>query len=311
MPPDAIRTACEDALRTACGTLALRMLGDSKIGYIIDSLSRFLFGKGMIIAKSQKDLDKMRAAGELIAEVREDLRVMVKPGVSTMDLNKAADKMIRDAGAIPAFLGYHGFPFSICASVNEEIVHGFSKATPLNEGDIVSLDMAATLNGFVGDTAITVPVGEVSDEIKQLIKVTEECLALGIGECYVNKRVGDISWAIQQHADKHGYGIVRDYTGHGIGRTMHESPQIANYGRAGTKEKIRAGFCFAIEPMLNLGTQETKTLADKWTVVTLDGKPSAHFEHTVAVTHEGPEILTLTKEQKLKINSKKAETVSA
>ncbi|MBA2333574.1 MAG: type I methionyl aminopeptidase [Pyrinomonadaceae bacterium] len=265
----------------------------------------------MIIAKSQKDMDKMRAAGELIAEVREALRVMVQPGVSTMDLNRAADKMIRDGGAVPSFIGYHGFPFSICASVNEAIVHGFSKETPLNEGDIVSLDMAATLNGFVGDTAITVPVGEIGDEIKQLIKVTDECLVLGIEQCYVNRRVGDISWAIQQHADKHGYGIVRDYTGHGIGRSMHESPQIPNYGRAGTKEKIRAGFCFAIEPMLNLGTKETKTLADKWTVVTLDGKPSAHSEHTVAVTQDGPEILTLTKEQKSTLKIEKAETVSA
>jgi len=287
------------------------MLSDSKIGGLISSFCNFLLGKRMIIAKSQKDLDKMRAAGELIAEVREALRILVQPGVSTMDLNHAADKMIRDAGAVPSFIGYHGFPYSICASVNEEIVHGFSKETPLKEGDIVSLDMAATLNGFVGDTAITVPVGEISDEIKQLIKVTDECLALGIEQCYVNKRIGDISWAIQQHAEKYDYGIVRDYTGHGIGRSMHESPQIPNYGRAGTKEKIRAGFCFAIEPMLNLGTQETKTLADKWTVVTLDGKPSAHSEHTVAVTQEGPEILTLTKEQKSHLKIEKTETVSA
>ena len=265
----------------------------------------------MIIAKSQKDLDKMRTVGELIADVREALRPMVKPGVSTMDLNRAADKMIRDAGAIPTFIGYHGFPYAICASVNEEIVHGFSKEDPLKTGDIVSLDMAATFDGFVGDTAMTVPVGEISDELKQLIRVTEECLALGIEQCYVNKRVGDIGWAIQQHAEKFGYGIVRDYTGHGIGRAMHESPQIANYGRQGTKEKIRAGYCFAIEPMLNLGTQETRTLADKWTVVTLDGKPSAHAEHTLAITVDGPEILTLTKEQKQALKAGKAETVSA
>lgn len=265
----------------------------------------------MIIAKSQKDLDKMRAVGELIAEVRETLRTMVKPGISTMDLNRAADKMIRDAGAIPTFIGYHGFPYAICASVNDEIVHGFSKETPLKEGDIASLDMAATLNGFVGDTAATVPVGKISDELVQLIRVTEECLALGIEQCYVNNRVGDIGWAIQQHAEKFGYGIVRDYTGHGIGRAMHESPQIPNYGRQGTKERIRAGYCFAIEPMLNLGTQETRTLADKWTVVTLDGKPSAHAEHTLAVTADGPEILTLTKEQKRALKAGKAETVSA
>src|SRR5437868_3972493 len=252
----------------------------------------------MIIAKTAKDLDKMRDVGELIAGVRESLRVMVRPGISTIELNNAADKMIRDAGAIPTFIGYHGFPFAICASVNDEIVHGFSKKTPLVEGDIVSLDMAATYQGFVGDTAMTVPVGNIPDELKQLIRVTEECLELGIQASLPNNRVGDISWAIQQHADEYGYGIVRDYTGHGIGRSMHEAPQIANYGRAGTKEKIRVGFCFAIEPMLNLGTRETKTLSDKWTVVTQDGKPSAHAEHTLAVTADGPEVLTLTKEQK-------------
>jgi methionyl aminopeptidase len=265
----------------------------------------------MIIAKSQKDMDKMRAVGELIAEVREALRSMVKPGISTMDLNRAADKMIRDAGAIPTFIGYHGFPYAICASVNDEIVHGFSKETPLKEGDIASLDMAATLNGFVGDTATTIPVGKISEELQQLIRVTDECLALGIEQCYVSKHVGDIGWAVQQHAEKYGYGIVRDYTGHGIGRAMHESPQIPNYGRQGTKEKIRAGYCFAIEPMLNLGTEKTKTLADKWTVVTLDGKASAHAEHTLAVTLDGPEILTLTKDQKRALKADKAETVAA
>lgn len=270
-----------------------------------------LFGKRMIIAKSAKDLDKMRDVGELIADVREVLRGMVEPGISTMDLNNACEKMIRDAGAYPTFIGYHGFPYAICASVNDEIVHGFSKTTPLKSGDIVSLDMAATFNGFVGDTAMTVPVGEITDELKQLIRVTEECLDLGIAACWPNRRVGDISWAIQEHAQKHGYGIVRDYTGHGIGREMHESPQIANHGRAGTKEKIRVGFCFAIEPMLNLGTAETLTLSDKWTVVTKDGKPSAHAEHTLAVTADGPEILTLTKEQKKALNGRVAETASA
>jgi methionyl aminopeptidase len=252
----------------------------------------------MIYAKSEKDLEKMRAVGELIAGVRETLRGMVAPGISTMELNNAADKMIRDAGAIPTFIGYHGFPYAICASVNHEIVHGFSKADPLKEGDICSLDMAATYQGFVGDTAITVPVGEISDELKQLIRVTEECLELGIEQCLPGNRVGDIGWAIQQHADKYGYGIVRDYTGHGIGRQMHEAPQIPNYGRQGTRDKIRAGYCFAIEPMLNMGSHETRTLSDGWTVVTRDGQPSAHFEHTLAVTATGPEILTLTREQK-------------
>ena len=265
----------------------------------------------MIIAKSAKDLDKMRAVGELIADVREVLRSMVEPGISTMELNNAAEKMIRDAGAIPTFIGYHGFPYAICASVNEEIVHGFSKPTPMNEGDICSLDMAATYQGFVGDTAMTVPVGKISDELKQLIRVTEECLEFGIQASRVNNRIGDIGWAVQQHAEKYGYGIVRDYTGHGIGRQMHESPQIPNYGRSGTKERIRAGYCFAIEPMLNLGTEATRTLSDKWTVVTLDGKPSAHAEHTLAVTADGPEILTLTKEQKRRREASQIETASA
>ena len=253
----------------------------------------------------------MREVGELIAGVRETLREMVEPGISTLELNAAADKMIREAGAIPTFIGYHGFPYAICASVNEEIVHGFSKKTPLKEGDIVSLDMAATYHGFVGDTAITVPVGEISDDLKQLIRVTEECLELGIEQCWPNNRVGDIGWAVQQHAEKYGYGIVRDYTGHGIGRAMHEAPQIANYGRQGTREKIRTGYCFAIEPMLNLGTHETRTLSDKWTVITLDGKPSAHAEHTLAVTLDGPEILTLTKEQKAERRKGKLEKAAA
>ena len=279
------------------------MATGARFGQVFSKTSEILFGKRMIIAKSQKDLDKMRAVGELIADVREALREKVAPGVTTLELNAVAEKMMRDAGSIPTFIGYKPrgmvpFPFAICASPNDAIVHGFSTDKPLVEGDIVSLDMACTLDGFVGDTAMTVPVGKISDEAAQLIRVTEECLALGIEQCWPNKRVGDIGWAIQQHAEKHGYGIVRDYTGHGIGRSMHEAPQIPNYGRAGTKERIRAGYCFAIEPMLNVGTHETLTLDDKWTVVTKDGKPSAHAEHTIAVTPDGPEILTLTKEQK-------------
>lgn len=284
----------------------------SRASGLASSLSALLFGKRMIIAKSQNDLDKMRAVGELVAGVRETVRSMVAPGVTTLELNAVAEKMMRDAGAIPTFVGYkpHGmtpFPFAICASVNEQIVHGFSTDIPLKDGDIVSIDMAATYQGFVGDTAITVPVGKVDDEVAQLLKVTEECLGLAIEQCRPNNRVGDIGWAVQSHAEKFGYGIVRDYTGHGIGRSMHEAPQIPNYGRQGTREKIRAGYCFALEPMLNLGTHQTKTLSDQWTVVTADGKPSAHFEHTVAVTADGPEIMTLSKEQKLALKAKNAE----
>jgi methionyl aminopeptidase len=292
------------------------MVRGSIIGGLVSKSTDVLFGKRMIIAKSQKDLDKMRAVGELIAEVRETLRGRVAPGVTTLELNTIAEKMMRDAGSIPTFIGYKPrgmvpFPYAICASANDAIVHGFSNETPLQEGDIISLDLACTLNGFVGDTAITVPVGEISDEAAQLIRVTEECLALGIAECWPNKRVGDIGWAIQQHAEKHGYGIVKDYTGHGIGRSMHEAPQIPNYGRQGTREKIRAGYCFAIEPMLNMGTPETRTLEDKWTVVTADGSLSAHAEHTIAVTESGPEILTLTKDQKRSIGGPKSETAAA
>lgn len=289
---------------------------DSKIKGIFSKLSHVLLGKRMIIAKSRKDLDKMREVGELIAEVREALRRMIEPGITTLELNAVAEKMMRQAGAIPTFIGYkpHGmvpFPFAICASVNEQIVHGFSNNTPLKKGDIISLDMAATYNGFVGDTAFTAPVGEITDDLKQLLQVTEECLHLGIAQCHPNKKVGDIGHAVQSHAEKFGYGIVRDYTGHGIGRNMHEAPQIPNYGRAGTRERIRAGYCFAIEPMINMGTQETKTLSDKWTVVTKDGKPSAHFEHTIAVLEDGPEILTLTKEQKAQLKEGKSERVAA
>jgi methionyl aminopeptidase len=287
------------------------MAGSSKITGFLSKLSRLMLGKRMIIAKSNKDLDKMRAVGELIAGVREALRGMVAPGISTMELNNAADKMIRDAGAVPTFIGYHGFPHAICASPNDRIVHGFADDTPLKEGDIISLDMAATYQGFVGDTAMTVPVGEITDELAQLIRVTHECLMLGIEQCHPGKSVGDIGAAVQQHAEKYGYGIVKDYTGHGIGRRMHEAPQIPNYGRAGTREKIRAGYCFAIEPMLNLGTEDTRTLEDGWTVVTRDGKPSAHAEHTLAVTPHGPEILTLTKEQKAGLREIKNETASA
>jgi len=292
------------------------MAGGSILSEILSRTTEALLGTRMIIAKSQKDLEKMRAVGELIAEVREALRAKVAPGVTTLELNAVAEKMMRDAGSIPTFIGYTPrgmvpFPFAICASPNEAIVHGFSTDKPLEDGDIISLDLACTLHGFVGDTAMTVPVGTISDEAAQLIRVTEECLALGIEQCRPNKRVGDIGWAIQQHAEKFGYGIVRDYTGHGIGRSMHEAPQIPNHGRQGTREKIRTGYCFAIEPMLNLGSPETRTLEDKWTVVTADGNLSAHAEHTIAVTVDGPEILTLTREQKRRLTESKSETAAA
>lgn len=248
----------------------------------------------------------MRAAGELIAEVREEIRRMIQPGVSTLELDRVTEKMIRDGGATPAFLGYRlgdlEFPASICASINHEVVHGIPTAERiLQEGDIFSVDMAAYLNGFAGDTAMTVAVGKVDDDKAQLIRVTEECLALAIEACRLGKNVGDIGFAVQTHAAKYNYGIVKGFCGHGIGRRMHEDPQIANYGKPGTKEKIRIGYVFAVEPMINMGTEETVILEDGWTVVTADGKPSAHCEHTVAVTENGPEILTLTKAQKVNL----------
>ncbi len=246
----------------------------------------------MIIGKSQKEIEKMRAAGRLVGQVLQALRRMVRPGVTTLGVDAAADKMIRDAGAYPTFKGYNGFPFSICASVNEQIVHGFPSSYELQEGDIFSIDIGATLDGFVGDTATTIPVGTASEDRLKLIRVTEECLELAIEQCRAGKHLGDIGWAVQSHAEEHGYSVVRDYVGHGIGRRMHEDPQIPNYGKPGKGPKIKKGYVFAVEPMVNMGSYYTKTLKDGWTVVTVDGLPSAHAEHTIAITEDGPEVLT-------------------
>jgi methionyl aminopeptidase len=250
----------------------------------------------MIIGKSKRELEKMRAAGQLVGQVLSHLRTLVAPGVTTMEVDRAAEKMILDAGALPTFKGYNGFPYSICASVNEQIVHGFPSNYRLQEGDIFSIDVGVTLEGFVGDTATTVPVGKVSEDRLKLIRITEECLERAIEQCRPGKHLGDIGWAVQEHAEANGYSIVRDYVGHGIGRRMHEDPQIPNYGRPGLGQKIKAGYVFAVEPMVNLGTHHTKVLAVGWTVVSMDGQPSAHVEHTIAITEEGPEVLTLVRE---------------
>jgi methionyl aminopeptidase len=250
----------------------------------------------MIIGKSRKEIDKMRAAGQLVGSVLRELRKMAQPGVTTLEINDAADKMIRDAGAYPTFKGYNGFPYSICASINEQVVHGFPSKYELKEGDILSIDAGATLEGFVGDTATTVAIGIVGEDLLKLIRVAEESLQLAIDKCRAGNHLGDIGYVVQQHAESHGYSVVRDYVGHGIGRRMHEDPQIPNYGKPGKGPKIRTGYVFAVEPMINIGSHHTKTLKDGWTVVTLDGKPSAHVEHTIAVTEEGPEVLTLVKE---------------
>lgn len=250
----------------------------------------------MIIGKSQKEIEKMRAAGQLVGRVLRELRRMVGPGVTTLEINDAADRMIRDAGAYPTFKGYNGFPYSICASVNEQVVHGFPSKYELQEGDIFSIDVGATLNGFVGDTAATIAVGRISDDLLKLIRVTEECLQLAIDKCRIGNHVGDIGYVVQQHAEAQGYSVVREFVGHGIGRKMHEDPQIPNYGKPGKGPKIKKGYVFAVEPMINLGSQHTKILKDGWTVVTVDGRPSAHVEHTIAITEAGPEVLTLVKE---------------
>jgi methionyl aminopeptidase len=246
----------------------------------------------MIIGKSRKEIEKMRAAGKLVGQVLQHLIAMVEPGITTIEVDRAAEQMIRDAGALPTFKGYHGFPYSICASVNDEVVHGFPSEYKLKDGDIFSIDCGVTLEAFVGDTATTVPVGNVAPEWLRLIQITDECLERAIEQCRPGKHLGDIGWAVQEHAETHGYSVVRDYVGHGIGRRMHEDPQIPNYGKPGQGTKIRAGYVFAVEPMINLGTHFTKVKPDGWTVVTLDGQPSAHVEHTIAITEEGPEVLT-------------------
>ncbi len=251
----------------------------------------------MIIGKSQKEIDKMRASGQLVGSVLKELRAMVEPGMTTMEVNNAAEKMIRDGGAYPTFKGYNGFPYSICASVNEQVVHGFPSDYQLKEGDIFSIDVGVTLDGFVGDTAATIPVGTATEDRLKLIRVTEECLQLAIEQCRVGNHLGDIGWAVQSHAEAHGYSVVRDYVGHGIGRRMHEDPQIPNYGKPAKGAKIKRGYVFAVEPMINMGQHHTKTLKDGWTVVTLDAQPSAHAEHTIAITEEGPEVLTLVRSE--------------
>ncbi len=246
----------------------------------------------MIIGKSKREIEKMRAAGQLAGLVLANLRKLVEPGITTIEIDRAAEKMIRDAGALPTFKGYNGFPYSICASVNEQVVHGFPSAYQLQEGDIFSIDCGATLEGFVGDTATTVPVGNVDENRRKLIRITEECLDRAIEQCRAGYHLGDIGWAVQEHAEENGYSVVRDYVGHGIGRRMHEDPQIPNYGKPGLGPKIKVGYVFAVEPMVNMGGHYTKVLSDGWTVVTLDGQPSAHVEHTIAVTENGPEVLT-------------------
>jgi len=235
----------------------------------------------------------MAQAGKIVARTFEVLKNALQPGITTAELDRLAEEFILSQNALPAFKGYQGFPASICVSINEEVVHGIPSAqTVLKEGDIVSIDCGAIFEGYYGDAAKTFPVGEISLEKKELLKVTEEALKQGIEKAKAGNRLGDIGYAIQEYAEKRGYGVVRDYVGHGIGRQMHEDPQVPNFGAAGKGIRLVEGMVLAIEPMINLGTYRVKTLANNWTVVTLDGKPSAHFEHTVAITANGPLVLT-------------------
>lgn len=246
----------------------------------------------MILLKSDREIDYMREAGKIVAKTLVKLKDAVEPGISTLELDRIAEKYIRSCGAIPAFKGYGGFPGTICASINEEVVHGIPSLRTLKNGDNVSIDVGAVIYGFNGDSAVTFPVGKVSADMQELLDVTERSLYKGIEQAVVNHRLGDISHAVQVCAESRGYGVVRDYVGHGIGKKMHEDPQIPNFGPAGRGPRLKVGMALAIEPMINLGTHEVKTLQDGWTVVTKDKKPSAHFEHTIIITEDGPEILT-------------------
>lgn len=246
----------------------------------------------MIELKDKYQLQKMRTAGKIVAEVLELMKETVKPGVTTKELDVLAERHIRKYGAIPAFKGYNGFPASLCTSINEEVVHGIPSSRVLKSGDIISIDCGAIYDGYVGDSAITLPVGEISDEDKKLLKVCEESLRLGIAQAHKGNRLQDISHAIQAYVEKNGMSVVRDFVGHGIGRKMHEEPQVPNFGKPGRGPRLEIGMALAIEPMVNLGGYEVVTLEDNWTVVTKDGRKSAHFEHTVAITENGPEILT-------------------
>jgi methionyl aminopeptidase len=249
----------------------------------------------MIITKSHAEIEKMYRAGQLVGHLLRELVEMVKPGITTLELDEYAERRIRSAKAIPTFKGYRGYPYSICTSVNEQVVHGFPSNRRLKEGDIISIDCGATLDGYVGDSALTVPVGEISEEAGKLIAVTEESLYRAIEQMRVGNRLYDVSYAVQSFVEPLGYTVVRDFCGHGIGTAMHEDPQVPNYapsGRPGTGPRLREGWVLAIEPMVNIGTHKVRIEKDGWTVTTIDGKLSAHFEHTIAITQNGPWILT-------------------
>jgi methionyl aminopeptidase len=247
----------------------------------------------VITCRSRAELDRMREAGRLVGEVLTELASQVAPGVSTGDLDALAERRIREAGATPAFKGYHGYPAAICASINDEVIHGIpSGRRLLQEGDIISIDVGVSLDGYFGDSALTLPVGQVSEDAATLLRVTEESLFKAIERVRANGRVSDIGHVVQQHVEAYGFSVVREFVGHGIGQKMHEEPQVPNYGEPGRGPRLAEGMVLAIEPMVNAGKAAVKVLADGWTAVTRDASLSAHFEHTVAVTAGEPWILT-------------------
>ena len=246
----------------------------------------------MIVCRSAAEIERLARVNELVAHVLAELKSMVVPGLTTADLDAVAEKRLGEAGAEPAFKGYHGYPATICASVNEQVVHGIPSKRPLVEGDIISIDMGAKLEGFYGDSAVTVPVGRVSDQADRLLSVTEAALAKGLAAVKPGARVSDIGAAVQTHVEAHGFSVVREFVGHGIGTKLHEEPQIPNYGPPGRGPRLSEGMVLAVEPMVNLGKPAVKVLGDGWTAVTKDGSLSAHFEHTVVVTGSGCRILT-------------------
>jgi methionyl aminopeptidase len=247
----------------------------------------------MVILKSPKEIEKIRHSNLIVAQILETLKEKVSPGINTLTLDSVCEQMASKKKARPAFKGYRGYPYSLCASVNNQVVHGFPSKRPLKEGDILSMDFGVYYKGYYGDAAITVEVGRTSKLAKRLLKRTEEALVLGIEQAIPDKRLSDISHAIQSHVEAAGFSVVRKFVGHGIGKALHEDPQIPNYGEPGVGIRLKPGMVFAIEPMVNAGSCEVVTLEDGWTTVTEDGSLSAHFEHTVAVTEQGPEILSV------------------
>lgn len=246
----------------------------------------------MIHYKNKEELELMRQSAQLVSKTLGMLAKEIKPGIQTIKLDKLAYEFIKDHGAEPAFLGYGGFPFSLCISPNEQVVHGFPNEDYLEEGDVLSVDCGVFMNGFVGDHAYTFEVGEVSEDVKKLLQITKESLYKGIEQMLPGNRVGDISNAIQTYCEKEGYGVVKELVGHGVGRTMHEDPQVPNYGRKGTGKVLKEGMTLAIEPMINLGTDKVRFHKDGWTVTTRDNMPSAHFEHDVAIMDGKPTLLS-------------------